>query len=255
MKSLICAFGILLLVSCSKDYIQIFETSTTNTKKKEDFWVYENDSLILTYKFWASHGTMNFSVFNKLDKPIYIDWKNCSFICNSNKLDYWVDQEVSNLVNYYKGYYISEKGYEKTKEKSSSTTLKPERITFIPPKSFYHRSQFYLLPINYFEIEKKSTNTLVVPRNDDPQKKTTIYEIKFDSTTSPFKFRNFIAYSFSENASEFHFIDNEFFLSSVKEMDYRHYRGKRIRNKDGSTQYEKSFINKTSFYIKKIPKY
>lgn len=243
-----------LLSSCSKQFIQIFDTSSNNSKLTDGFWVYETDSIKLTYVFWANKGVMSFSVYNKLDKPIYIDWKNSSFIYNSNKLNYWIDEQQSSIASYYGSYYYNgpliKPGFTINEgvQVSSSTTVKPERITFIPPKSYYYRSQFYLLPIDYFKINDSLTKT-VGPRNDNAKKKTIVYEKKYDNSSSPLKFRNYLAFTFTENSSDFLFTDNEFYLSSVKEMDYRHFRGIPIKTADGEKDYSKPFKKKTSFYI------
>lgn len=252
-------FTLVFFASCSKSFVQIFDTSATNTKSVNGFWVFETDTIKVTYEFWASKGVMSFSVYNKLDKPIYIDWKNCSFIYNSNKLNYWVDEQQSALASYYGGYFYNgpliKPGYTINEgvQASASTTVKPERITFIPPKSFYYRSQFYLMPVDYFKIDSKTLTKTSVQRNDQPKKKTTVYEQTFDYTTSPLKFRNYLAFSFTENATNFFFIDNEFYLAAVKEMDYNHYRGALVTDSQGHTVYSRPFKKKTSFYIKIDP--
>ena len=105
MKKIFILIAIsLIILSCSKN-IQVYDTATTNTKLENDYWVFENDSIKLTYDFWRERGIMSFSLYNKEDKPIYVDWKNSSFIHNSNKLNYWVDEEFSSLESYYSGYY------------------------------------------------------------------------------------------------------------------------------------------------------
>lgn len=245
--------------SCSREFIQVFDTETTNTKSIDGFYIYETDTLKMTYEFWASKGVMSFSVYNKLDVPIYIDWKNSAFIYNSNKLNYWLDEQTSTLISYFGGYAyngpIIRPGYTITQgvQSSTSKTIKPERITFIPPKSNYYRSQFYLMPVNYYKLDTNNVSKLILSRNDNPKKKTIVYEKTFTYSTSPLKFRNYIAFSMSENASTYFHIDNEFYLTSVKEMDYRHFHGKIVTNIEGESDYAKPSKKKTSFYLKINP--
>lgn len=244
------------LSSCSKTFIQVFDTSALNSQLRGDFFVYETDTLRITYSFWASKGIMSFAVYNKLEKPIYIDWKNSAFIYNDNKLNYWIEETQTNTSSYYGGYFYNgplvkpgvtvNEGIQKT----SSSTIKPEKITFIPPKSNYFRSQFYLLPVNYFKLNLKSKAT-ITRRNDKPKKKTTIYSEDFSLDNTPLRFRNFLSIAFAENSQQFFFVENGFYLTSVKEMDYRHYRGKLLGNDDnGNFLYERPFSKQTSFYIK-----
>lgn len=247
------------IVRCTKSYIQIFDTNGLNSKLSDGFWVFETDTIKGTYSFWASQGVMSFSIYNKMDAPIYIDWKNSSFIYNSNKLNYWIDEQHSKLVSYYGGYYYNGPllmpGFTITEgvKASMSTTTRPERVTFIPPRSYYNRSQFYLMPIDYFKFDNNAMEKKIVPRFDKPQKNTTIYELNYGYVNTPLKFRNFITVSFSENTSNYFFIDNEFYLSSVKELEYWYYRGNRIKGKDGKIDYTKPYKKMHSFYIKIPP--
>ena len=222
---------LVFFTGCSKSYIQVFETKTINTELKDNYFVHETDSVLVTYSFWEDQGIMSFSVFNKLDKPFYIDWKKSSFIYNDNKLDYWIDKTETNSTAYYGGYYYNGPlirteltGFEGYST-SVSSTVKPERVTFIPPKSTYYRSQFYLIPDKNFKLNLSAQEN-EVPRNDLPKKKTKVYSEQFTENNSPLYFRNYLAVAFNENTESNFYIDNGFYLAAVKEMDVRHYRGK-----------------------------
>lgn len=248
---IICVF--FLITSCSKTFIQVFETSTTNTQLKDRHYVYENDTIKITYAFWESKGVMSFSIYNKLEKPIFLDWKNSSFVYNGDKKNYWIDETHTDLASYYEGIFydgpLIDPGYTVIEgiQVSSSSAVKSERITFIPPRSNFARSSFYLLPICYYESDKFIST--VVPRNDNPKKQTTVLSENFSIHDSPLQFRNYLAFSLSENSQQFFYIDNEFYLSSVKEMDYRHYRKQIGKDKNNLRIYESPFKKQTSFYI------
>jgi hypothetical protein len=149
---------ILLFTSCTKSFIQVFDTTSTNPLISKNENIFENDSIKITYSFWASNGVMSFSIYNKLNKPIYIDWKNSSLILNDLKLDYWIDELQTNQTSYYREYFylgplLSPFVFvNEGKQESTSTSVKPERITFIPPKSFTTKSQFYLFPNAYYKF-------------------------------------------------------------------------------------------------------
>ena len=228
MKKIIGIGLIVLFVYGCKSYVQVFETNGTNLETENEFYVFENDSLKITYGFWTQKGLMTFVIFNKLDKPLYIDWKKSSYIDNSVKLNYWIDGEKTKSLEYYGSYYyggpLLKTGYavSSTKGVSVSTTVKNERITFIPPNSNYYRSKFYIFPINFFELDTK-TPYKEVPRKDKPKKKTKIYEKSFSKENSPLIFRNFLTFSFSEYFEDEFYVDNEFYISDIKEMDRRHF--------------------------------
>jgi hypothetical protein len=262
MKNLLSLIVITLVLSgCAKKYIQVFETKSTNTEKQADFFVYETDTLKITYSFWAEKGVLSFAVYNKLDQPIYIDWKKSSFIDNSNKLNYWVDEERSNSIKYFGSYFydgpLLKTGYSISESIgiSSASKIKIERITFIPPKSNYYRSQFYLLPVHSYKFGLNTPDS-TVQRNDKPKKETIIYSKDFQKKNSPLTFRNFLTFSLSEEFKNEFFIDNNFYLSNMKEMDYRHFKYLKrdeknmwVKNENGYYIYERPFKKSTSFYL------
>ena len=74
IKTTIFILFTLVFFSCSSSYVQVFETSSKNELiKNETNYVYENDSVKITYSFWEDKGKMSFIVYNKLKKPLYID--------------------------------------------------------------------------------------------------------------------------------------------------------------------------------------
>jgi len=230
MRIIIISVIIALLSFSCKSYVHVFETSTTNAQIeiKDKLYVFENDSLKITYSFWAEYGLMSFSVFNKLDKPLYLDWRKSSYIDNSIKLDYWINEEITKSLDYYGVYYydgpLLEFGYlgSETVGTSVSNTVKPERLTFIPPSSYYFRNQFYILPNRYIKLDTE-INCKEVARNDKPKKKTKIYEQSFLKENSPLIFRNFLTFSYSENFENEYYVDNKFFISKIIEMDRKHF--------------------------------
>ena len=71
-------------------------------------------------------------------------------------------------------------------------------------------------------------------REDKPNKQEIVYEKTYTYNDSPLKFRNFIAISFEEDSKQYYYQDNEFYLSSVKEFNGKHF----------------DFTKLTSFFIK-----
>ena len=253
---IIAVIFVFTLFSC-KSYVHLINTNSSIPIEDEGFYVYENDSVKITYRFWKEKGLMTFSIFNKLEKPLYIDWKKSSYIDNSVKLNYWIDEEISKTLSVYGSYYYNAGGV------SASSTVKVERITFIPPASNYYRSQFYILPISFFKLDTK-TPYREVPRKDKPKKVTKVYEKTYVKENSPLVFRNFLTFSFSENFDNEFYVDNEFYICEIKEMDRRHFEyAKRDESSkfgiyyltDGKGNILKfSYFKKESSFYRYIPK-
>jgi hypothetical protein len=242
-----------ILSSCAPRYIQVLNTCSTTTQLKNDFYVYETDTLLIKYYFWAEKGIFAFSVFNKLDKPLFIDWKNSSFIYNDDKLDYWNENETYYTTGIYKGlsYHgkLIEPGYTANAGTNESKTqkIKPERITFIPPKSNYYRSSFNLIQHNHYW---RDLNDTIVTRKDRPKEKTKMYVKNYSRDSSPIRFRNYLSLSFDENFQHVFRFDNEFFVSSIINVDYEYFLGKSVSPSNKyQFIYQYPFKNNTSFFI------
>ncbi|MFT4680787.1 MAG: hypothetical protein ACI9YU_000619 [Flavobacteriales bacterium] len=224
--------------------------ATADAVKENEFYVFENDTIKLTYAFWHGHGVMSFTVYNKLDIPIYIDWKKSSFIYNSTKLNYWVDEEHSRAVAFYGTRFFKGPLNVPYKEISlatgviNSSKVKMERVTFVPPQSNYSRTQFYLLKTGKdYELDV-SCDEQVVPCNGNPKKETSLYTESFDIESTPVQIRNYLAISTTESFEKEAFVDNEFYLARVLEMDYKHF-----KYEDKATgKVIKPFKKKTNFY-------
>ena len=264
MKKLVI-IALVFVVSC-KSYVQLFDTQATNLKLEDKTFVFENDSIKINYYFWANKGQMTFGILNKLDKPLYIDWKKSSYIDNSIKLDYWIDEEKKKSLQYYGSYYYDGANYNPELATSktvgigaaTSSTVKVERITFIPPKSKYYRSQFHILPISYYKMDVKAKYD-IIPSTIKPEEKVKVYKQFFDKETSPMVFRNFLTFSYTEDFKNEFYVDNEFFVNQVREMDASHfYYYKRdenkksnyyIRDKKGNPIKFSKYKKSNSFYL------
>ncbi len=265
MRKILTAVMLSLALFGCKSYVQVINTNSSIKTNDEGFYVYENDTLKITYRFWKDKGIMSFTIHNKADKPIYVDWKKSSYIDNSVKLNYWVDEQQTNSSDYYGSYYYSGPlllpgfAISSSGGNSVSKTIKVERITFIPPKSNYNRSQFYILPILRYNMGSKA-KTIEVPRNDNPKKKTEVYSLTFTKDNTPLIFRNFLTVSFSEDFETEFYVDSEFYIEEILEMDERHFNEHRlldpnkrgrwfIRDENGNPIKVSDFEKPSSFYL------
>ncbi len=254
---------IAFIVSCKTQYMQLLTTSSGDAVLKDDFFVFENDTVKITYQFWANRGILSFELFNKLEKPIYIDWKNSSYIFNGVKMNYWIDEELTNSVSVYGNFLYTGPVIKPnplltyTVGITSSTSVKPERITFIPPKSSIYKTSFFLVPFSSISLDSANAKISVVPRIDKPKKKTKTYEVNYTLTSSPIVFRNFISLMFSESSKDYDdqnknykYIDNQFYVSYIKQEDIRLFWGKSIgTGSDGYPIYEKPEKKPAKFYL------
>ncbi|QQR87969.1 MAG: hypothetical protein IPJ76_07020 [Flavobacteriales bacterium] len=257
-------FGALLLAGCAQERIQVFNTASVRQSLSPDQWVFESDSVVVSYSFYASEGVMAFSVYNTSSRPLYIDWKKSSFIYNGAKYDYWESVEVSQASTtgtmqgvsaqsldwgWMRSSTIASYGFSSSS--TASVSRRAQQVVFVPPHSYLDHAQFKLYPSEQFAFNKAETKVVKESRSDKPKALTSVAQQEFDQSNSPLRFRNYLAIGWDENVSNPVFIDHEFWLSSVREMELRHFRGKSTGFDDkGERQYPRPFRTKKSFYIK-----
>lgn len=244
----------LSLYNCSP-YIQVFDTNSESFGlNKENSYIFENDSIRVEYNFWKNKGIMSFVVYNKLKKPLYIDWKKSSYVQNGIKLNYWEDETVTKGIEKTVGRVAYYNFYVKTSI-NHSVTSKPEKVTFIPPNSNYIKRTFHILPIR--ELEVKNYSSIEVPKINYKYKKNKAFEKKFTKVESPVIFRNFITMSYDENFTDEFYVDNEFYISKVMKLrkrqfeDYLYIESKRFYEKDeyGRAIKYSPYKSNKSFYL------
>ena len=231
MKKIILLCFVLGTFSC-KTYYQIYDIGSTNCKLDQNkFFISESDSIKVIYSFWNEYGTLAFTFYNKLDKPIYIDWKKSSYVYNGMKKNYWEDvvysssQGVGVSASEYRkddkgDFYINGKKistdptylyskYGVSATFSQSKLFKPEPVTFIPPKSFISVNKFY---IGFYS---PISNKAIIREND-----TLLGKMIFNEGNSILTFRNFITFSTDDKFEKTSGIDDFFYLKTLKEFRY-----------------------------------
>ena len=233
-KLILILISSLFYFSCNIEYIQILKTSSPGLTERKEGWIFENDSIKIDYNFNAKGGVMSFKLFNKLNKPIYLDWKNSSFIYNGEKNNYWIEETntvgksvETTIIGKGPLYPYNNRTYALTTGLLSQKSVKAERITFIPPKSGISSSisyyQFRLTNSDiHFKVDPNVADKIMVKAltsNNDKMIRGYIYN--YNDTNSIISFRNYLAIAFTENTNQFNFIDNKFFVKSLEEIDIR----------------------------------
>lgn len=185
---------LLFLASCS--VTKVAKITSEKTPLTSEGFVYETDTVKITYRFWDNKGRMEYDIYNKLPVPIYIDWKSSAFIPNDKMVSYW--QDVTNTEGAYassaylvRGYSISSGG------RSSSKSIRAERIAVIPPESLITQKDYTIVK-----------SSLDLPTNGD-----------FNKTNSPLRFRNYLTISTNEKfEGKGSSVNNIFYINSVSSL-------------------------------------
>ena len=137
MKTILIFF-LLALISISFSgclKYQYLTISSDIKQNKGNEFVIENDTLLLKYGFRGDGGPIHIYAYNKLDKPIYIDWTKSAIIRNDKSESYVTGQSIiSGTVN--GGSYRVGNNYSINSGSLNGTIRTDQEISFIPPKTF-----------------------------------------------------------------------------------------------------------------------
>src|SRR6476661_2473888 len=134
MKNYIYSIFILALSSCSSYQISTLK-NVNQQKNSNNNFVFENDTLRITYNFKGENAPLNIHVFNKLKEPLFIDWNKSALILNdasnsfsNKKVNFNATGEgVVDRNTLYRDYVTSQ-------SITGSATL-PLDVDFIPPNA------------------------------------------------------------------------------------------------------------------------
>ena len=198
-------------------YTQLYQftSDSKNVRNANSFLTFEDDAVKIDYSFWAAGGNLSFLIYNKLDKPIYIDWKKSAFVLNNHRFPYFSEDQKTTFKstgsiapNLLGGFNEETSGV--------ATVVKEERVTFIPPKSYITKQGFKILeqPLDH----SGGTDSIL------NKKKIIVYHL---SKKAPL-IRNFLTFATKEDFQNEFQLDNEFYISSVIVLNASQFMGKQI---------------------------
>lgn len=250
------ALVILILSSCSNTiYYQLITLESEDVQQSDNKYVFQNKNLKLEYFFYEENGLLSFSIENISEDPIYVDWKKSSFILSGEKYDYWIDETQAKLATQYTLYTIPERnplgnmiesGYGYTD--GTIVTSKPEKVTFIPPKSSLTLVKFRIMTSGqYFKMQQSTCDSIPVTENGKLSQFPTC-KLTYSKDNSPFTFRNYITYSFTDDFEQELRLDNEFYVSEIHEMPKNSF-FKRLGT-ETSFSYQHRFVAPNKYFLK-----
>lgn len=200
-----------ILIGCAPN-VQVVTLRGTNVRPADEGLVLDTDTLTLRYDFASERGQMHITVVNKLNQPLYIDWKRSSFIIGQDKIDYWKDIADVQLAGSTYGSRYS----RYSTSYLSGTIAKDDKVSFVPPQTRLEKRQFVIVPDGVipmngtFKTEQEPSNIIGHRKPVDVE----VYSYAADQ--SPLTFRNYLTLSTDKDfKTEFH-IDTQFWASDIK---------------------------------------
>lgn len=211
MKSLIkIASGLTFLVLFSSCWVYQHVSLQGNAPQndKSEF-VIENDSIAILYSFYGEGGPITINISNKLNQPLYVDWRKSALIINGQSFTLWKDQ--ASLSAYTSSYSVMQDDQvTHISGNIEGSIVKNDKVSFIPPHAKIVINS-YSLYNGLFNTPDQAGEKIKFFTADGYKRKATKYA--FSEQTSPFNFRIFLSVSLDDNfKSPFQF-DNNFWVS------------------------------------------
>lgn len=222
-RSLLYYASLILLASCTRYQYATISSSNTTLSKDHEF-VAENDTLLIRYNFLGRDAPVYLHIENKLNVPVYIDWRQSALIVNDKAVSY-VPAEIP-LKGMISTYSSNNRYSSYSLGSLDATASLPPSVDFIPPHS---------------HIEKQPlgvTNRMVRGGQSDTAFKKvkvaaaeggyySIRQANYTEANSPVRFRSYLTFMIGEAGSkplayEHSFYVNELVNTGLNPQQYRY---------------------------------
>lgn len=197
-----------MLSGCRQyQYIGLKEQAPQNPTS----FVSENDTVKVTYEFTGNDCPVTITVYNKLAKPIYIDWSQSSVILNGNRTALWSNNAVisgsSNSIQLKWSKNISTSSGD-----FQGVMYKDEQVSFLPPNSYIRVTRVHLRNTFFKDLNKNSASDVTLATETGGE---SVRMFSFSHNDSPMKFRIFLSVSTDKEFSKPIYVENSFWASDV----------------------------------------
>jgi hypothetical protein len=104
----------------------------------------ENDDVKVVYSFDGQGGPIHLDLYNKKDRPIYIDWSKCALVINDQSFTLWNDDAF--IRGDALEFRVNPNNTVRSVSSFEGTISKQEKVSFIPPQTKIVRDSYQVCP-------------------------------------------------------------------------------------------------------------
>jgi hypothetical protein len=197
-----------LFSACSHYQYNTISSTHLRLNDKMEF-VAENDTMRMEYNFSGAH--VRFSLENKLDVPIFIDWKRSALIVDKTSFSYaparaWLEGEIRDST---------QTSTPAIRAISGSIVL-PETTEFIPPHAQVVKNPMYLPGRNIGKLADSVTHQVPFPLGS---RSKYVQVASFTEENSPLRFRSYITCLVGDPSARPVAYEHHFYVSESMSTD------------------------------------
>lgn len=206
----------LLTVSCSRYQYFTIQSQHAKTNEAQEL-VIENDSLVITYNFNGLGAPVQVKVENKLNKPVFVDWKRSSLILDSQAVSYM--PEAVNIAGSTSGSSLAlTRDVAVHGSDFYATATIPADWQMVPPRTYISKTTLYVTKGFFNNVPEYMYYRKSVDVAPGRIKKMKMADFTVENT--PMRFRSFLTVQIPEGtAQHMVFYEHEFYISNLVETN------------------------------------
>jgi len=208
MKKIFFLFFAVLLGACTQ--YQYITLNSDVYRADEQTFVWENDTVSIRYVFSGYNCPLTVQVYNKMNQPLYVDWKKSAVVYgDGSRLSLWNDQV--NISSTTVGGAVRMGNIAVGSAQTSGVMDKREQVSFIPPNSYVSVRPLAIMS----NLIKPLPQELKERVSFGDQNGSKVDKYIFTSENTPFTFRCFLTLAVNDNFSNSIYIDQSFWVSQI----------------------------------------
>lgn len=205
------------LVSCFFTSCVAYQVMTVSSREirqnQANEFVIENDSLELSYNFNGQDGPIKMRIRNKLQQPVYIDWKRSALIINDQAISYSPNTmaiEGSTTASSFRW----TKDYSTTWGRVDATAQLPPDIAFIPPQTYVTKDLMGITNQALDELPDSIFSKRKIPIMGGNYHKM-VREASFTAESSPLVFKSYLTIMVGDTLPKSVTYQHNFYVSEL----------------------------------------
>lgn len=209
LKAWPCLLFLLMLSACTRyQYATISSPLKQNVKRE---FVHENDSIQVVYNFNGYSGPVNITVHNKLDMPMFVNWRMSSLIVDGQSKSYY--DQVSEIQGVSSGTQVNwNQSLATTNATFSGTVSHDDEVGYIPAGRHITVTPVYLKsdlfkPDLAHKPSRKTFNTFSGPSSGK--------NYGYDQANTPLRYQSYLTYSTDGHFASIATVEDDFWVSEI----------------------------------------
>ncbi|QNL49972.1 hypothetical protein H8S90_25355 [Olivibacter sp. SDN3] len=200
--SLLLLFAV-VFSSCSTYYVSTLDSVDIKKDAETGVFIFENDSVMVSYNFFGEHAPVSIAVYNKLEEPLYIDWQRSALIVDGQAVSYMGDEvAISGVTRNVETSYRTFNNWRTSRGIGTidATAKLPKGLSFIPPHATIEKTQLQISPSFHQDVADSAYTKADLAKFDGTLAR--INHKNYTDASTPLAFKSYLTLYVLDEATE-----------------------------------------------------